>query len=283
MSDKRYFAKVDVGYLDNPKVADLLDGDKGAILLHLRAILYCCQHLTDGVFPIAQVARLAAATACDSVCDPQSESQCDLCKCVQNGLLMRLNGRLGEVHDYLEHQESAQKAAQRSAAGQKGAAARWATGRNANRIPNGSADRNADEMRGEEMRGEEKYTRARGACSPTPAPLDADTDFEAFWSTYPRRAGKPKARIAYAKARQRADAAAILNGVRAHLPAWGAGEAKFIPHPTTWLNRDGWDDDPPPPPDHRSQRQREQDALIASWEAKSAQEREQQDRLELGA
>ena len=62
MSDRRYFAKIDVGYLDNPKTVQYLDGRPHLILFHLRAVLYCRQHMTDGAFPVAQVARMAAAS-----------------------------------------------------------------------------------------------------------------------------------------------------------------------------------------------------------------------------
>ena len=111
MSDKRYFAKIDVGYLDNPKIADLVDAHKDAVLLHLRAILYCRQHLTDGVFPIAQVVRLAAASYCGDPsgvqCTVHSTMQCSFCICMQTGLFEPEDGRHAAVHDYLEHQESA--------------------------------------------------------------------------------------------------------------------------------------------------------------------------------
>lgn len=49
MTDKRAFAVFDVGYLDNPKIAPLLDeGPGNAILMHAASVMYCAQHLTDG-------------------------------------------------------------------------------------------------------------------------------------------------------------------------------------------------------------------------------------------
>ena len=73
MADNRQFAKMDYGYFDNPKVGALVDDNLRAVAFHMRAILYCAQHRTDGVFPIKQVARLIGA----SYCDPQSEALCD--------------------------------------------------------------------------------------------------------------------------------------------------------------------------------------------------------------
>lgn len=154
MADKRYFAKVDVGYFDNPKVAPLMDDRPRVVMLHLRAILYCRQHLTDGRFPIRQVARLACATACGSQCESHSGSQCDFCEGVDAGLFVRIDDRTAEVHDYLEHQESARQVNRRSDAGKVAAAARWGCESHANRIAdrnaNRSANRNAEERRGEE-------------------------------------------------------------------------------------------------------------------------------------
>lgn len=150
MADPRFYAKIDVGYLTNPKVAELLDEQPGAILTHLAAILYCRQHLTDGIFPIRLVSRIASATYCGSQC----ESQCDFCAAVNANLLDRIDARQAEVHDYLKHQDSAEKVAKRKDAGQAGAAARWSKKKdadsNANRNADAIATTNAEERRGEE-------------------------------------------------------------------------------------------------------------------------------------
>lgn len=79
-----------------------------------------------------------------------------------------------------------------------------------------------------------------------PAGLEAVDWFEAFWAAYPRRVGKGKARLAFERATTREEASAIVDGARRlagdpNLPA-----AQYVPHPTTWLNRDGWGDDPYP-------------------------------------
>ena len=68
MADKRAYFKVDVGYFDNPKVADLVEDEPRAVLLHLRAIAYCAQHLTDGRFPMRLVMRMACASQYDLQC-----------------------------------------------------------------------------------------------------------------------------------------------------------------------------------------------------------------------
>lgn len=68
------------------------------------------------------------------------------------------------------------------------------------------------------------------------------TDFSTFWNAYPRKVGKRTAHNAYRSAVKRATPDEILDGIRRALPGWVQNEAKFIPHPSTWLNRDGWDD-----------------------------------------
>lgn len=75
--------------------------------------------------------------------------------------------------------------------------------------------------------------------------------FERFWAAYPLKVGKPKAKAAYVKALTRIDGpdppGVIVAGVEAHRPKWELTEPEFLPHPTTWLNRDGWNDEPLPP------------------------------------
>ena len=240
MPDPRNFAKIDLGYFDNPKITSLLDDHPRVPLLHLRAILYCRQHLTDGLFPIKPVVRMASANYCGSQCDPQCDPQCDFCIAVASGLFEPRSERNAFVHDYLEHQDSAKKAATRKAAGQTGAAARWGksgdanrnTDSNANRIPNRNADRNAEKRR------EEK----------------SNNTFDAFWNLYPRKVGKGAAVKAHKAAMRKATADEILEGLRSQLPRFASADPKFIPHAATWLNGERWADefvDPKPVIDRR--------------------------------
>lgn len=75
-------------------------------------------------------------------------------------------------------------------------------------------------------------------------------DFETFWAAYPRKVGKPQAVKAFDKAIKRTDIRAMIAGLQRCQSSldWTKREGQFIPHPTTWLNRDGWNDvlDPDP-------------------------------------
>ena len=106
------------------------------------------------------------------------------------------------------------------------------------------------------------------ASPPASVPV-RQSDFDAFWERYPRKVGKPKAQAAYRQARKRSTVDEILTGLDRHLPAWRRldrmGNGDKIPHPTTWLNRDGWGDDPPPTPSAgRPNRPAENRAKIAA-------------------
>lgn len=75
-------------------------------------------------------------------------------------------------------------------------------------------------------------------------PLDTPF-FLAFWQAYPRRIGKGDARTAFNKAAAKADPNIIVQAALAyakHVMAEGT-EQKFIPHASTWLNGERWEDD----------------------------------------
>ena len=67
--------------------------------------------------------------------------------------------------------------------------------------------------------------------------------FDAFWSAYPRKVAKGHARKAFDKACKIADPIAILTAVKKFADATQGTDKQFIPHPTTWLNGERWEDD----------------------------------------
>jgi len=75
----------------------------------------------------------------------------------------------------------------------------------------------------------------------SPSPL-----FDAFWSSYPRKAGKPAAHRAWNRVR-----GSEIPDIRDGLNLWKATEqwqkegGKFIPYPATFLNQRRWEDEPP--------------------------------------
>lgn len=67
--------------------------------------------------------------------------------------------------------------------------------------------------------------------------------FDAFWTNYPKKVGKPQAEKALKKALKRASQEIILAGLERHLPSWMQKDKQYIKNPATWLNNDGWNDE----------------------------------------
>lgn len=70
--------------------------------------------------------------------------------------------------------------------------------------------------------------------------------FEEFWKTYPRKVGKQKAIAKYKAATNRATPEEIIDGAHRLANDPNLPEQLFIPHATTWLERNGWEDEPLP-------------------------------------
>jgi hypothetical protein len=66
--------------------------------------------------------------------------------------------------------------------------------------------------------------------------------FEDFWKLYPRKVSKKKARVAWVNLTIEKQKKAMATLPR-HLQLWAGKNKNFIPHPTTWLNQERWDDE----------------------------------------
>lgn len=209
MPDKRAYFKLDVGYLTNPKVAELTIDKPRVVLLHIASIAYAAQHLTDGVFPVRLLLRINGAT------------QDDAKLLYGAGLWIDLGNGNAEIHDFLEHQRSAAEVKNAEDKAKRAANARW----NAPSMPEALQVASETSM----PREKERETTTTG-------------DFDTFWDQYPRKIAKGNAAKAYAKALKTTDAQTILNGLANYLPAWAQTEDKFIPHAATWLNGERWAD-----------------------------------------
>lgn len=102
------FVKIAVGLREHPKV--LQAGDDGGWLF-VCAIMWSKEHDTDGLIPAYVIPRLTGL----------KRPNVAVKKLVSAGLLVEFSEGF-RIHDYLDYQESSER---RSAAGRKGAAARW--------------------------------------------------------------------------------------------------------------------------------------------------------------
>jgi superfamily II DNA helicase RecQ len=74
-----------------------------------------------------------------------------------------------------------------------------------------------------------------------PNPLKGEEHFQTFWELYPKKVGKGGARTSYKRALKKTTAENILSALRKQSHKWK--DKQFIPHPTTWLNQERWEDE----------------------------------------
>jgi hypothetical protein len=123
MADKRAFAQFDVGYLDNPKIMEVFDASPIAICMHIASVLYCAQHLTDGIVSAGPMQRKAGGSADDTRLLVDADlwhlpgHACEFCPQPAEGKVY--------VHDYTEHNRTSDGVKRASQAGKRGAEALW--------------------------------------------------------------------------------------------------------------------------------------------------------------
>lgn len=76
-----------------------------------------------------------------------------------------------------------------------------------------------------------------------PSGVTQTLPFDAFWDLYPRKVAKGHARLAFKKACGKVKPEKIMDAVKKFAAAVEGKEKQYIPHPTTWLNGERWDDD----------------------------------------
>jgi hypothetical protein len=228
------WVKLDDQFPSHPKMV-LAGGD--AAWLHVCALCYCGQHLTDGRFPKAIVPRLS-----------DRKKPLDLAtRLVEVGAWDDLGDEY-EIHDYLEHNPSREQVleerAKRSAAGKRGAQKRWHT----------------DSTGHSNSHGTPHSDRIDNVDAPVPSPIKdipaadaavASSDWDAWWKDYPQKRDKAQARTAY-YARRRAGAShdELIRARDNYLAAEGA--SGYVKYGATFLRgKDGpwseWVDGPPEP------------------------------------
>jgi len=97
----------------------------------------------------------------------------------------------------------------------------------------------------EEKRTEEKRTELKRSEARATEKVVNET-FEIFWVTYPNKVSKKKALQAWQKIAPRGELLeTIMQGLeKAKKSAqWIKDGGQFVPHPTTWLNQERWNDE----------------------------------------
>lgn len=79
-----------------------------------------------------------------------------------------------------------------------------------------------------------------------------DEDFANWYSIWPNRQAPRRAWKAWKAATKRKDVESIMLATVASLPGFATRERRYVPHPASWLNADGWDAEPVTPEGTRS-------------------------------
>jgi hypothetical protein len=236
VADKRAFAKFDVGYLDNPKMLDVLDASCSAILMHVASVLYCAQHLTDGIVAAKAMQRKAGGTDADVQILLEAglwhEPGHDCGNCPQPPA-----GKI-YVHDFLEHNREAAQVKQVSEKRSKIATDMWAE-KKAMQNALQPALQNESVCKAEREREKERVN------TPSSEP-SASSEFDTFWAAYPRKKGKIAGRKAFDKAIKLTSLEQLLQGIdflKSEIKRNGT-KIEYVPHPASWLNDGRWEDEP---------------------------------------
>lgn len=113
----------------------------------------------------------------------------------------------------------------------------------------------------------EKKRKEKNRTPPIP-PQGGENGFQEFWLAYPRKIGKGAARRSWKRIRPDTELQQrILNSLSQHTYShdWSREYGRFIPHPSTFLNQERWDDELVDPPD----------PSVASGEFGSAESRDE--------
>ncbi len=95
----------------------------------------------------------------------------------------------------------------------------------------------------ETMNGTIKPEKAELIDFPVIQESNGASQFDRFWAIYPRKEKKKDAQIVWKRKKLDALADLILNDVNARIQRHGAWKEGFIPHPTTYLNGERWNDE----------------------------------------
>lgn len=242
--------KVDDNLHSHNKIRKILAEDPAALALWTVAGSWSSDNLTDGLIPDHQLPWLLP-TGADELAR----------KLVTAGLWRRVKGGY-QFHQWAAdgdgtrrnptREEVENDRRKKAEAGRKGGLAR------ANSSSTGQAPASAPASARSQASASEVLdpptrpdptNKIKPPSSPA-APATDDPNFVRFWDAYPRRVGKGQARKAWAKATKTTDPETIIAAAGRFTTLRGHEDPQFIPHPSTWLNGERWDDVPDPEPRH---------------------------------
>jgi len=74
----------------------------------------------------------------------------------------------------------------------------------------------------------------------------SDSEFESFWSNYPKKVDKGAAIRAFKKALKTSPAPEVIEGAKRYAEDPNLPDKQFVKNPATWLNAEAWNNGPLP-------------------------------------
>lgn len=224
----RLWIPIEVRFWDSPAIVRA--GESAGILYQVM-LGYCLQHRSGGLVPVPCVGRMPHGDELPALV------RVGLVELVDDDAVIadwsKWHGTVAKIEAKREYDRD-YRAAQRQAAKPAESSMTTLSIEDQHQVPNTETATSYDSMATTSYDSRTTVVRKR----------QPEHGFDVFWSLYPRKVGKRTALAAYQRASSRASDDVIVDGLRQQLPSWT--DPRYIPHPTTWLNRDGWEDDPCP-------------------------------------
>jgi uncharacterized protein YdaU (DUF1376 family) len=134
-----------------------------------------------------------------------------------------------------EIEKAKEKSSKRAEAGAKGGIAKSLKDKEAAVAIAANLPRHSSEPEPDTEREDKKKSAAKAA-------LLTEAEFAEWYAGYPNKVAKPAALKAFAKARQKADLATLIEGVRRYRKTKPPDQSWA--HPASWLNAERWTDEP---------------------------------------
>lgn len=255
------WVRVDDAFYDHPKFQNT---NALGIAAWITALAWSNRNLTDGYIPRSVAARLVNLDGISltfGMAGRDANAYDGIDQLLDCGAWVEVEGGY-QIVNYLEFQPSADEVkarregnALRQAQFRRRKAEQSDSNAGSNGVTNGDVTRapnpntqkiktiaHADARAGDPA-GEDPEVN-HGTKGPS-TPLAA-TEFDQFWHHYPRKVGKAKAAKAWREAIRHVDPPVVVEAARRLAADPNLPEKRFIPHPTEWLRRGGWDDEPYP-------------------------------------
>lgn len=232
------YVKIDDDIFRNPKVVRVSTVAK---LIYVASICYCGNQLTDGFIP-RNAARTLSADA------GVNYSPKIVKELINAGLWLESEDGY-TIHDYLEHNESAEKVhAKKEAARKRMERLRSGDVRANNQRTHGEVrdtDTTTDTSpNGEDIPPTPKRNRKKSQTL-TPEQM---TRFERWYSVFPRKVNRAKAEEKWAEIDPDDDLTDVMVSKTEEWsasPDWTKNGGQYVPHPATWLHNKRWTDGSP--------------------------------------